>query len=121
MQQQLLLPAAETPLAQDEESSNASTTSLFSSISSTLTCASLYMNDLDAKIESATETLAKLTQDADAAMSKHDTNTALSIEIAATNYTAVVFKEIVTNIGPSTNTLYPHSPLAPSCQKESIK
>ena len=79
------------------------------------------MDVLDAKIESATETLAKLTQNADAAMSKHDVTTAFSVDIATSSYTTIVFEEIVTYVDTSSTTVYPHSLLAPgSSQKLSV-
>ena len=79
------------------------------------------MDGLDAEIESAKKTLAELEQDADAAMSKLDTTTALSIDYAATSYTTLVAEEIAMYSGTlSTTSSYPHSPLAAgNGQKES--
>lgn len=83
--------------------------------------ASHFMDDLDAKIKSAAKTLSKLEQDADIATSIIDTTTALSVEIAATSYTALLFEEIEMFVCESSTDLYPHSPHAPgSDQKESI-
>ncbi len=122
MPQILLQADTEIPPVHNEESSNASTrTSLFSSTCSVLTLGSLFMDGLDAEIESAKKTLAELEQDADAAMSKLDTTTALSIDYAATSYTTLVAEEIAMYSGTlSTTSSYPHSPLAAgNGQKES--
>lgn len=104
---------AETALAQDDEISNASSLSLFSSISSAISYAdSLFADLLDARIQSATEILVDLKRDADAATSKLDATTALSVENATASYATLVFEEA---------NMYPRSPYASvsSCEKES--
>ncbi len=79
------------------------------------------MDDLNAKIHSAAKTLSELKQDADIATSIIDTTTALSVEIAATSYTTLLFEEIETFVCDTSANLYPYSPHAPgSGQKESI-
>lgn len=101
---------AETTLAQDDEISNASSSSLFSSICSATSYDSLFADILDVRIQSATEDLVDLTRDADAATSKLDATTALSVEIATASYATLVFDQITASVGVSSTNVYPHSP-----------
>ena len=113
---------AETALAQDDEISNSSSISLFSSISSAISYAdSLFADLLDARIQAATETLVDLKRDADVATSKLDATTALSVENATASYATLAFEEISMYVGASSANMYPHSPYASvrSCEKES--
>ena len=113
---------AETTLAQDDKISKASSSSLFSNISSAISYAdSLFADILDARIQSASKTLDDFTRDADAATSKLDANTALSVENATASYATLVFEEITTYADVSSANVYPHSPYASvrSSEKES--
>lgn len=87
------LPLLVAPLAQDEENIDGSVMSLFSGASSMSTQSSSFIDELDAKIESATDTLVALKRDADAATAKLDMTTAWSIEIASTIRAKQLFEE----------------------------
>lgn len=119
---QLPLLAETTPAQDDEISTSARSLSLFSSISSAISYDSLFSDLLDARIQSATDTLVDLTREADAAMSKLDATTALSVENATASYATLVFEEITTSVGVSSANVYPHSPYASvrSMEKESV-